>query len=105
VGQVVKSFRVEAPLWQAAMARAKREGVTVTDVLTSALATYVAGEASPVYTAPAPAPPAVYTAPPARPAVYTAPRREPGPAQCPPHPSARVHKGLCGACGTNVGKR
>ena len=23
--------------------------------------------------------------------------------QCPPHPPARIHKGLCGACGTNVG--
>ena len=22
-----------------------------------------------------------------------------------PHPKARIHKGLCGACGTNVGQR
>jgi hypothetical protein len=26
----------------------------------------------------------------------------PEPVDC-PHPKARVHKGLCGACGTNVG--
>ena len=26
-----------------------------------------------------------------------------GPAGDCPHPKARVHKGLCGACGTNVG--
>lgn len=28
----------------------------------------------------------------------------PEPVDC-PHPRARVHKGLCGACGTNVGTR
>ena len=26
----------------------------------------------------------------------------PEPKTCPPHPKARVHKGLCGACGQNV---
>lgn len=29
---------------------------------------------------------------------------EPAPKTCPPHPKARVNKGLCGACGRNVGK-
>jgi hypothetical protein len=31
-------------------------------------------------------------------------KSRPSPEDC-PHPRARVHKGLCGACGTHVGER
>ena len=45
---------------------------------------------------------AAENAPPPAPA-WSPKSRPPIAGQCPPHPKGRIHKGLCGACGTHVG--
>ena len=63
-----------------ARAEADRRGVKLSTILTEALSEYRAKHQSEA----------------------AAEDARPAGSDC-PHPSARVHKGLCGACGTNVG--
>jgi hypothetical protein len=75
------SIRVDDDLWQCALTKARTEDRTITEVITTGLRGYI-GIAPPVRIE--------------RPAAATG--------QCPPHPKARVIKGLCGACGTHTGE-
>jgi hypothetical protein len=99
-----RHVRVSDDLWDAARRCAEAEGETMTAVIVSSLRSYVEmvmAESAAAAPAPAarPGAPLLIPAPPAV-APEPAGRRQPGPC---PHPQARVHKGLCGACGTYVG--
>ena len=105
------SVRVDDEVWRAALAKARSQGVTVTDVIVRALADY--GRPVP----PEPPPPEVVqeaivtierarkprrpkaAAPVAAELARERSRDQLEDAGC-PHPKSRVSKGLCGACGT-----
>jgi hypothetical protein len=74
------AFRFPPGVLPRLKARAEAEGRTMTDIVVGLVTGYLDG----ITTSAAPA--------------------QPADSDC-PHPAARVHKGLCGACGTFVGTR
>lgn len=68
----MRHLRVPDDVWAPAMERARREGTDLSKVVVTFLRDYVTAQPKTRRTA-----------------------------AC-KHPAARVHKGLCGACGTNV---
>lgn len=87
------AIRIDSAKWDAALAKARSEGRTLTRVIDSWLDAYLG--AAPSLPGPVPAAPRVRV-----PDAPDAPRDATG--QPCPHPKPRVLKGLCGACGTNV---
>lgn len=98
------AFRFPPGVLPRLKAQAEAEGRTMTDIVVSLVTGYLDG----ITTSATPAKPV--SPPRARraredptPVVTFVAAEEPQPASC-PHPKARINKGLCGACGTHVGK-
>ena len=100
----VLSARIDADLKAWALAEAKRPGVTLGAVVDEALADLRAKRAQVNHVVDRSSSrsrkPRTDVASPAP--LAAANPEQPGDPDC-PHPKARVHKGLCGACGTYVG--
>ena len=116
---VQTAFRIPEGLLASLKDEAGREGVTATAYLLAAIQEKLARSGHGITTTPEPAEPV--SPPPRKPrqpkaapaATITAPLDSPNARialsgrddpDC-PHPKARINKGLCGACGTNVGTK
>lgn len=101
------ALRIDDELWSAAMAKAKSEGRTLTQVISDALAAYLAGPGATAgkrkrragTEAQQPVQVLVIDEEGREGIAFDAPGTQRGRTIC-AHPKARVIKGMCGACGT-----